>query len=602
MKPRFKFSLRKKIILIFLVFLMIPLLITGILIHRSYFRYFLEKEVSLSGQKLEELSGKMNEYLAQIEQLAFDVCYQEEVQALFRDFKPDRFIGSRVEDQFFGKLFGINRLDNLNIFYLKTAAPDNRPGFSVGTVFREEYGFDKIFTGQTQNKTLWCSPRSIQTFDNSTPSIVSFYQSISDPGRLEPIGTLRIDIQESVFRDMLLQYSYLSESGLFLIDGEGRIISGTDSNNTGACIPTLLNSEAENIFSDRNPEEPVQIMNAYYYVLPPGNLKNGWKLLSILPASAVESQAMGIKQYAALTGLTGISFTVLLCVMFSFIVTKPLNELIALTQKIKNGELDAKSTIKTQDEFGVLASSFNSMTDNITQLIETNVEIKRQESISELLYLQSQINPHFLYNTLDSIRFTARRNKDFEAAAQIERLSDLFRYYLNKKGEYVRFSDELEHLRTYMQIQQARFQGELTYEVHCEEAVLELYTIKLILQPLAENCIVHGFENKLGGGTIKIECFIKENAVILKVEDNGTGTDPEPILKRLAQEADSQKFSALKNINDRIKLHFGNRYGLVFTSIPGKGTCVTVTLPVIIPPHTEDLYAILHSETLNGPD
>lgn len=564
MKRRKYFSLRKKLILMFVLFLLLPLLLTGIMIHKTYYEYFLKKEINLSKQKLDELTSKLNEYITQIEQLSFDVCYHNTVQEMFTDFIPNRFIGARAEYEYFRTQFGINRLDNLDIYYLKTADLNNELGFSVGTTFREDNGFDKIFTEQSLLKTFWHTPREITTFANEHLKIVSFYQNIADEDYKQSIGTIRIDILESVLKDMLFGYNYQSESMLFLLGSQDEIISSTIDNPSSI----LSNSELRK-HSD--------------YVLPVNNLKNDWKLLCVIPSSVIEEQAFGIRQYAAITALAGISFTIFLCIIFSFIITKPLHQLITLTQNIKKGNLNIKTGIHSKDEFGELAKSFNNMTASLTELIEINAEIKRQESIAELLYLQSQINPHFLYNTLDSIRFTARKNKDFEVGEQIEKLSFLFRYYLNTHGEYVSFREEIKHIQTYMEIQILRFHDELSYEIIFEENIYDLYTIKLILQPIVENAIIHGFVNKLSKGNVKITGFIQNEMVTIQVDDNGIGMNQDLLLHHLIEKEYSSNYKtfALKNINDRLKLHFGQQYGITIKSKLGHGTSVIITLPVL---------------------
>lgn len=576
-----RFSLRKKILLIFVIFLLVPLLVTGAMIHSAYCKYLLEKEVKISWQKIDEISSNLNEYLKQVEQLSFDICFHDTVQDMFYNFVPNRFIGSRTEYQYFQKQFGINKLDKLNIYYLKTANLNREIGFSVGTTFREEADFDKAFSKNPESKTLWLAPREIETFGNTRLNIISYYQKIVNSDSQDTMGMIRIDILETDFRELMNEFNYLSESNLLLIAPDGKIISSTDSKLVAANLSDFYDIDVNAVFAAGDSEEPVQVRNTSYYVSAGSSLSNGWKLLSIIPTASIEKQAFAIRQYVAIIAMAGITFALLLCIIFSFIVTKPLHELISLTNKIRKGDLEAKSTIATRDEFGILADSFNQMTTNMVQLIETNAEIRRQENIAELLYLQSQINPHFLYNTLDSIRWTARKNKDYKVEEQIELLSNLFRYYLNKQGEYVKFSDEIQHIMTYIDIQKLRFRDEISYEIAIEERIYDLYTIKLILQPLVENAIVHGFEGKLNKGHLQISGFVKDEVVHILVQDDGVGVNPEVIHQQLEETAIDSKVFALKNINDRLKLHFGNPYGIQFDSVPGEGTCVTIRLPVM---------------------
>jgi len=582
MKKGTMVSLRKKLLFFFLL-IIVPLLLSGYFVYNRYFNYLLKKEIDISKQIVNEVSGKLDNYLWQIEQLSFDIAFNSTIQNILIDFNPNRFIGPRVETKVFQDLFGINRLDNNRIFYLKIANLTGEIGLSLGTMPKEGNNFDECFLQDRSLKILWSAPRDVNVFSdsNNVYKIISLYRWIFDPYRNIPIGIVRIDIDSAVFNKILSEYNYLSNSTILLVDRNGVIISGNGDNHIGKNISSIYNITTDSLFDRNDLNVPIEINDSMHYIISSSAAINGWRILNIIPSSSIEAQASSIKQYVLIVTVICISFSFLLSFIISFLITRPLNRLTEVMKRVRDGNIDVKFDVTTNDEIALLGKSFNEMTMNIKYLIQKNSEIQRQENISELLYLQSQINPHFLYNTLDSIRWTARKNQDIQVSQQIEMLSNMFRYYLNSNNHYVTFQKEVEHIKNYLEIQKFRFKDKITFDLRFDERLMDLYTIKLVLQPLVENSIIHGLENKLEDGLLSITGNIVDDTVMIVVEDNGIGTDQEFIIHQLNNKTKGEKLFALKNINDRLKLHFGQRYGIEFHSVLGRGTRVTLKLPIL---------------------
>ncbi|WP_077534325.1 sensor histidine kinase [Massiliimalia massiliensis] len=586
MKRRVTFSLQHKLLLVFLLFLFMPLLIMGFLVHNRYYNYFLEKEITLSSQKIDEATLKLEDYIEQIDRLTFDIVYNEDIQDLLMDFNPNRFIGTRVESKYFQDQFGVNRLDDNNIYYLKVSTLDGQIGISVGNTFPEDENFDNTFSDGTQ-KSLWNLPRTVSTFYNDQVSLISFYQKITTSYGQIPIGTLRIDIREQEFIDLMSEFNYLPNSMVLLLNRDGKIVSSSGKLQEEGVL-TNIKAQCIDLESTEAKTFTLSSKSGDHYLIVGNPINNGWRLVHVIPASSIEEQALSIKQYTYIVAFGVILFSLILCILLSFFILRPLKRLMTATQDLQDGNLNTKADIRSRDEFGQLADSFNQMTDRIGFLIQKNAEIKRQETIAELLYMNSQINPHFLYNTLDSIRWNARRQGALEVSQQIEMLSDLFRYYLSKESKFVTFQEEIHHIENYLNIQKLRFKEKLSYTIDFDNQVKSLYTIRLILQPLVENSIVHGLENKIDDGHLSIIGKIDNEDVIITVKDDGIGINEELVMKQLLDN-NPQKAFALKNIDDRLRLHFGKEYGITFHSIPGIGTNVTLRLPILIKPPSDDL-------------
>ena len=231
----------------------------------------------------------------------------------------------------------------------------------------------------------------------------------------------------------------------------------------------------------------------------------------------------------------------------------------------------------------MLSDSLNAMIDKINELLDqvTTEQIRLRKAEFELL--QAQINPHFLYNTLDTIVWLAEAGDQKRVVSMVGNLSDFFRTSLNQGKDIISIREELAHVRSYLEIQQVRYQDILRYEITVPEDLYEYKIPKITIQPLVENALYHGIKNKRGQGTITVSGKRNENGFVLYVRDNGIGMTQER-LKEVR--AGIQKLSytgkeiyGLYNVNERIRLNFGETYGISIESTYGEGTCVSISLP-----------------------
>ena len=213
---------------------------------------------------------------------------------------------------------------------------------------------------------------------------------------------------------------------------------------------------------------------------------------------------------------------------------------------------------------------------------------------AELRLLQEQINPHFLYNTLDTIVWLIESNSVDEAVDMVVSLSQFFRLVLSHGAEYISIREEEQHIRNYLKIQQARYHDILDYEIDIDPAIYSYRILKLTLQPLVENALYHGIKYKRAMGKITITGNMQEKRIVLIVQDNGVGMDPDKLahLRREIERPckDTEGGFGLANVNERIRMYFGDYYGMQIDSVQGQGTTVTVTIPALqIPPRNEQM-------------
>ena len=300
----------------------------------------------------------------------------------------------------------------------------------------------------------------------------------------------------------------------------------------------------------------------------------GWKDLSDTVIFAPLALLLGF-----LIGL----YPVLL--MVSDIVSKPLHTLRVAMENFKKGDFSQKVEVMTQDEVGEASACFNRMVDDIRELIDKNYVLAIRERESELDTLQAQINPHFLYNTLDSLYWKATESENDEIAEDILSLSQLFRLVLNRGDGIVTVQTEADLLERYLHIQKMRFGKRLTYEISLDRDILEEEIPKLILQPFVENAIVHGFESTEGSYTLSVIGVKKEKNMVFRIRDTGVGMSGEQ-LEAIWDKADTRKYAsqrigkyAIRNVRERLALIYRKDYALKIESSVGFGTTVTIVVP-----------------------
>ena len=264
-------------------------------------------------------------------------------------------------------------------------------------------------------------------------------------------------------------------------------------------------------------------------------------------------------------------------------ISRPITELVEVTQQVSQGNLQVRSHVNTGVEAKQLSESLNTMIDKINALLE---QVKKEQiriRKAEFELLQAQINPHFLYNTLDTIIWLAESDEQKQVVHMVESLSDFFRTSLNQGKDIISIKEEIQHVRSYLEIQQMRYQDILEYEIDVPEEFYQNTIPKITVQPLVENALYHGIKNKRGKGKITVRGYREDSFFILEVRDNGIGMQTERLVQvrnaLLYKQLAESKVYGLYNVNERIRLNCGEEYGLRISSTYQEGTTVKIFLP-----------------------
>lgn len=397
-------------------------------------------------------------------------------------------------------------------------------------------------------------------------------------------GVILINLNMNKITEICNSFQEKQENFICIINDKGELVYEQQNGRERFAFDEKENRQELNTALGKTKESCFRLnYRGEKYLVTRTDMKTtGWTLVSMVPYKSVMAETMAISGVMILAVAITLIVTLLLLNRILTGVVKPLKKLEKYMVQVNPDNMDQRMEILTDDEIGHLSMKFNQMMDRIRNLKEQVIEEQEDKRKYELQALQAQINPHFLYNTLDSIIWMAETN-DSNIVAMTEALAKLFRISLNKGNEEISLERELEHVKNYLIIQSMRYADKFTYEISAEPGVERCRTIKLILQPIVENCIYHGIKKKRGTGKITIRAYRREQNLIIEVSDDGCGMPEEICRKIFSDEIESENISGsgigVKNVNERIQLRFGKKYGLSYSSEEGVGTTVTYVLP-----------------------
>lgn len=403
---------------------------------------------------------------------------------------------------------------------------------------------------------------------------------ITNNGKISS-GVLLVDMNFTGIEQLFKNVSMDNSSYIYLIDGEGEIIYHPRQQLIYANLIDENNIVAAD-YEDGNHKEKFQGSNRLVTVKTVGY--TGWKIVCVTPMNDIMYSYSDMGIFSIFIMLLFITIIAFSNIFVSTRITSPITELEKSVKKLENGESDIEILVDGSYEVRHLAKAIKSMVNQMHLLMDNIVKEQEAKRKSELDALQAQINPHFLYNTLDSIIWMIENENYDGAITMVTSLARLFRISLSKGKNIISVKDELEHAKNYLTIQNIRYKDKFEYYIEYEEETLELATIKLIIQPLIENAIYHGMEFMSGDGEILVKAYIKNSNLYIDVIDNGFGMTEE-VAKNLLTNNSTSKGSGsgigLKNVHERIQLYFGAEYGLEIYSEPDEGTTIRIHMPCI---------------------
>ena len=576
-------SIKARFILYFIILSLVPLVLLAYFSYRTYLGVLQSNVHSYTSEVMDRIERNLQIYMSDLEQML----------ELRGDYYNLQFIKlSSANDIEGNRKYTFRLWENLNNLRqiktdLRNVSITTQGGVRIGCygVTHVDLTQNELFQNLINRPTKEDTPVfwGPHPDDDMGGSVFSVGQAIR--GDYDNIlGIMSIDVEMGLL-DRICNDIRLGKTGyVMLVDGNGRIIYHPKAELIGKPVSFLLGKPLSNEW-ETSPLAS-QIGHGNQAVTKNFAMAN-WKIIG------VSNQAELAREMQKATGLT---LALIICSIFVVIVvalflanllTRPIKEL-QLSMRLASEDLNTNVVVRTNDEIGQLGEAFNQMLARIRQLMEQGVQEQKKLRRTEMIALQEQIKPHFIYNTLDLIIGLLETNKNEDVIKMVEALGAFFRISLSHGQEFITIRDEVEHIRNYLYLQRFRHGEKYDYRLEVDAWLLERKTIKLILQPLVENAIYHGVrELERQDGLISVKGYHSEGQAYFEVIDNGLGMSPEKVeeinnlLHGNGVYAGEQRYFGLRNVNERIVLTFGKEYGLSITSTLGRGTRVVVHLPLI---------------------
>ncbi|WP_106769208.1 sensor histidine kinase [Paenibacillus faecalis] len=577
-------SLKHKLSLLIIIATMVPLLFLGLFSYNMA-AGITEEKAKISGMNtLRQLEAYLVTMVKDVENMSLFLIGHSGVQNYLKS--PERDSNYTEQTSIINFLtnlaFSKDYIANIIIEPLGAKQP-----ISHKSLIRSE------FTDITENipdyynkYSKWWSDVHRQWTSDGVRQVITLSRPIRSTDKYKPIGKVQINVDQAVIAYHVSQAALEKTGFVLLLDEQDRIIAGPPDMETNRLLTDYYPEmkPLQGTSGTLNYGEGADKKTVLYKSVSDVN----WKLVGMIPAAEYRSQ----NQYVL--GLMAVAVTVavlLVIVLVVFLIRKITKPLSALTQFLINSSPEEPLPaipVTTIDEVGQLVISYNRLSSRIIKLTE---EVKLNESLkkeADMQALQVQINPHFLYNTLSSIQWLALMNKDRKIADMVGSLSDFLRFSLNNGQEYCTVRQEIEHVQNYVNVQSIRYPDKLSFDVYMDDRVRDKLMLKLLLQPLVENAMLHGILKREGPGSIKIYASCDDRSIHLSVEDDGLGMSEERLIWLRTQleghpihekSRSSQGSYGLRNVNNRLYLHYGKNAVLRIESTEGQGTIVRFTIP-----------------------
>ncbi|MBB6733312.1 cache domain-containing sensor histidine kinase [Cohnella zeiphila] len=505
---------------------------------------------------------------------------------------PEQYAANLAMQSFFQRL--LNLRSDFNSVYIYVA-PDKQ--FSYSVYGRAKWPYDPTgedwyrSTEAAAGRTVISAPHlPFQlSYDKKVISFSRVLKGFSSNGN-ENDGVILIDLSMDALTNIVKKAKLGETTGVVLLNESGRTIYSSDSE-----LDELPPSLISRMSGSPNGSFSAVIAGKRYLLSYSTLTVTGWKSATLTPYTEINQAGNRLLSVYLLLGLAGLALTVFISFLFSKKIFRPIQHLKKGIVQVKQGNFDVQLEQRSQDELGQLVFSFNVMVDTIRKLIVENYEEQLARKNAEFKYLQSQINPHFIFNTLQIVSGMAAVHKVPDIGTVSKSLAKMLRYSINMQTSTVPIRDEIENVICYMDIQKLRFRGFFDYDLDIDEEAYRYTIVKLILQPIVENSVTYGLEGKEQGGRVRISGRLDDGHLRFEVYDNGVGMTPEETKSLMAsivsseagpdrppadgRSAGSGHSVGLRNIHHRIQMIYGPEYGLAIDSAKNEWTRVVIRIP-----------------------
>jgi two-component system sensor histidine kinase YesM len=580
----FTFGLKYKLLISYIIVIVIPVLIG------AFFPYVFtesiivkdtDESLRFSVDKIvESIKYKMEKYTEFSNKISDDPSIKEYITA---DYSGNEGAAYNAAFEIFNKFTKERRNNSGEISNIKIYKNnDTLPNYGDYLFDEKAYADSEWYKDLNGNSGV-----SFWKYGVQKPFGGREFRTISLISWLEPsnnVGFLEIELYQEKILNSIYKFNYKKGSMIGVLDEKGKTIAINNLQNNAfeQLLPYIrgkLDNKSKESYMKKINEEEYLILNRILNF-------QGWRVVAIVPLKELWAPINNIKLITSITALSCIVVFILVTVLISDLLTNRLKKLAKRMKSVEAGNFDVTMSIRGNDEISELTRVFNGMVESTRNLINEVYISKIEKKEAELRALQEQINPHFLYNTLSSINWLAVQANAPRIVNIVEALAAFYRLSLNKGKEMIPLKDELAQVKAYVSIQKLRYEDSFDVYFEVDPAIENAIIIKFIIQPFIENAIVHGLNENMQGSIYVTAREIEEKKILIRIIDNGRGMDEQKLRTFTSVDVpDDQtgklKGYGIKNVNERIKIHYGDEFGVSISSKAGEGTIVNIMLPYV---------------------
>lgn len=528
-----------------------------------------------------QINQNIDSYITYMDNIVSVISGSEDAQYyLFRE-SSDRGHEKRLLEQFRIILKGRSDIKNIGLVcdegnsLFNTGYQTENPDLDLST---QEWYKKAV---ESRGKSILTSSHVQHVIEGERPWVITMSRGIANlVGSCASKGAVFIDLNYSAISELCDQNSIGDKGYVFIVDQDGNIVYHPQQQQLYNELQTenidaVMNAKTDTVTVGKGEHEKIYTISR--------SEKTGWTVVGCMNVAELLKGSRQAQRVYVVCAAGLIVLALILSRLLARNITYPIQRLRDSMKKVQTGEFPTIDLeVSSENEIGSLTKSFNVMTHRIQELMAQNIHEQEQKRKSELKALQSQINPHFLYNTLDSIIWMAEGKKNEEVVLMTASLARLLRQSISNEDELVSIGQEAEYARSYLTIQKMRYKDKLEFQIDISPAIFGVKIIKLVLQPIIENAIYHGLKYKDSKGFLIVRGYQEGEKAVLEVEDNGVGMDEETLSHIFEKHKVNYHSNGVGvyNVQKRLKLYYGEEYGIVYKSKKNEGTRAVITIPV----------------------
>jgi two-component system sensor histidine kinase YesM len=585
-------KLKHKLLISHLILVFAPILIITAMFYNQLFKTIVANTKSSELSIARETVTNIDNTITEIKNISNIIESSEVFQTLLRHETPMKAKNEKYKDllifsEQIDAMVDGNTISDIKIYlsedYQECLSDEGLSKFNIYhpiSNIRNSY-WHGIFAS-TNYKTLFCPTLYLSSKEVNESGQLSYTIKITDSKNIE-IAYVSIYFKRAMINTLLKKYTTLPGSAKYILNERDAIVGYTNRNLVGEYLVDY--DDIPPLVPDVNKFEEKSFSSERTYISYLEIPETNWIMIFVIPVDSIWSENKLLLLEFIIAYLVVLAFVLFVSLSLSNSIVRRISDVIATMKTVKTGKPTSLSHPAEQDEIGDLIETYNFMIEEINELSDQQIKAASELRTAEFKALQAQINPHFLYNTLDMINWLAKKGLNDEVSEAVQTLSKFYKMTLRKGNITVTLEEELEHVSLYIQLQNMRYDNKIHFTVDVPDNMLEYTIPKITFQPIVENAILHGILGKESKeGNIVITGWIEEDTLVFLISDDGIGIPDEKVHQLFAGKFESKKGSgiAISNVHSRLQLFYDTKFGLSYRSMVGKYTEVEIRIPATL--------------------